>query len=147
MPDNAFATWVEVKFWMTGNFGVFRTFVNDTWVGNICAFETYFLSNTIGNESSEVASMLSLNTSAAFFEHKFVYTVSSRFAGTSKTTTTYNYCYFVGAYAMLFNHVEDGILAVFELVGNLLVLLYFLNRVLDVFGEDFVFAFKYRSFC
>ena len=91
--------------------------------------------------------MLALNTSAAFLEHKFINAVGSRFAWTGKTATTNYYCNFIGADAVLLNHVEDSILSVFELVGNLFVLLNFLDRVLDVFGEDFGFAFKYRSLC
>ena len=145
VPDNAFACRVEVELGMTGNLCVFWTFVNDTRVSDVCAFETDFLCNTVGNQSSQVASVLALNTCAAFLKHKFINAVGSRFARTGKTSTSDNYCNFVGTYAVLLNHVEDGILAVLELVGDFLVLLDFFDWVLDVFSEDFGFSFKYRS--
>ena len=141
VPDDAFARGVEVELGVAGDFGVLGTLVDDAGVGDVGAVKADFLGDGVADEGAEVAGVLALDTGMALLFHEVVDAVAAALAGAGEAAATHDDGNLVGAHAMAFHHVEDGGLAVVELVGDFLEFLDFLDGVRQVLGEDFGFPF------
>jgi len=147
VPDDTFAFRVEVEHGVTADFCEVRTLVDDSGVGDVGMLQTDFACDAVGNKGTKVASVLALDTFAAFLLHEVVDFVSTRLAGTGKASATHDDGNFVSANVMAFQHVEDGTFSVVELVGHLFEFLDFLDGVAEVLGENFGFSFVDGGFC
>ena len=141
VPDNTFAARVEVEDGVAADFGELRTLVDDAGVGNIGAFKANLAGNGVADEGAEVACMLALDAGMALFLHEVVDLVAAALAGTSEAAAAHDDGDFVGADAVAFHHVEDGSLAILELVSYFVEFLNLFDGVAEVFGEDLGLAF------
>jgi hypothetical protein len=84
--------------------------------------------------------MLTLYTGDALLSHQLVDAVAAALAGTGQAAAAHDNGNLVGADTVTLHHVEYGTLAIVELVGHLVELLYLLNGVGEVFSKYLILA-------
>ena len=141
MPDDTFVAGVEVEDGMTRDFGIVGTLIHNAGVGDISTVETNLFGDSVADKGTKIAGVFALDASMTLFFHKVVDTVATTLAGTGEASTTHHDGNFVGADTMAFHHIEDGILAIVELVGHFVELLNLFNRVRQVLGKYLSLAF------
>ena len=129
VPDDTFTVRVEVENGVTRNLGILGTLVHDAGVGDVSTRQTDFGGDGIADQCAQVAGMLALDTVVALLFHQVVDAIDAAFARAGQTAAAHDYGNLVGTHAVAFQHIEDGTLAVVELVSHLVELLYFLNRM------------------
>ena len=141
VPDDTLAARVEVEYGVAADFGHLRALVDDARVGNVGVSQTDLARDAVGYQGAQVAGVLTLNTVVALLLHQVVDLIGAALAGTGQTAAAHNDGYLVSAYAVTFQHIQYGTLAVVELVCNFLEFLNLLDGVAQVFGKDFGLSF------
>ena len=114
-------------------------------VGDV-SFHAVFLGDIVGDETAEVAGVLTIRCGFEVAEHRLVHLINTRCQWVEQTATADDGADTVDVNAFVFQLIENHIFTIRKLVCNLIEFSQIFDRMLDVFLEHLFFVIEDSNF-